>query len=319
VKRVADRLVVAGVGLIGGSLAMALRASGAVGEVVGLGRSTANLRVAQRRGLIDRAERDPERAARGADVALVTVPVGTIAPVVEALARALPADAVITDAGSVKGAVVTAVERVLGASAGRFCGSHPIAGTEHSGAGAALPDLFVGRRCVLTPTTRTTPLARRRVRALWEAAGMRVEEMPAAVHDHILALVSHLPHVAAYALVNAVTDADAGTRRRALAYAAGGFKDGTRIAASSPEMWRDICLANRSELLRAIDRFRVAVDRLRDAIAADDGDALERALLRACTARRGLGTSSERIEVRSPRVERPVRTAGTRRARRRER
>ena len=296
--RVADRLVVAGVGLIGGSLAMALRASGAVGEVVGLGRSTANLRVARRRGLIDRAERDPERAARGADLALIAVPVGAIAPVVEALARALPPDAVITDAGSVKGAVVAAVERVLGASAGRFCGSHPIAGTEHSGAGAALPDLLAGRRCVLTPTARTTPLARRRVRALWEAAGMRVEEMPATVHDHILALVSHLPHMAAYALVNAVADADAGRRRRVLAYAAGGFKDGTRIAASSPEMWRDICLANRSELLRALDHFTAAVDRLRSAIATGDGDALARELLRACTIRRGLGASSRRIAVR---------------------
>lgn len=296
-RRVADRLVIAGVGLIGGSLAMALRARGAVGEVVGLGRSVANLRVARRRGLIDRAERDPERAARGADLALVAVPVGAIAPVIEALARALPPEAIITDAGSVKGSVVAAVERVLGASAGRFCGSHPIAGTEHSGAGAALPDLLAGRRCVLTPTATTAPLARRRVRALWETAGMQVEEMPAAVHDHIFALVSHLPHVAAYALVNAVADADTESRKRALAYAAGGFKDGTRIAASSPEMWRDICLANRSELLRALDGFMAAVERLRRAIAAGDGDAIAAELARARAIRRRLGSASTRLPV----------------------
>ena len=296
-RRVADRLVIAGVGLIGGSLAMALRARGAVGEVVGLGRSVANLRVARRRGLIDRAERDPERAARGADLALVAVPVGAIAPVVEALARALPPEAVITDAGSVKGPVVAAVERVLGASAGRFCGSHPIAGTEHSGAGAALSDLLAGRRCVLTPSATTAPLVRRRVRALWETAGMQVEEMPAAVHDHIFALVSHLPHVAAYALVNAVADADTESRRRALGYAAGGFKDWTRIAASSPEMWRDICLANRSELLRALDGFMAAVERLRRAIAAGDGDAIAAELARASAIRRRLGSASTRPPV----------------------
>jgi prephenate dehydrogenase len=292
VRRVADRLVIAGVGLIGGSLAMALRARGAVGEVVGLGRSAANLRVARRRGLIDRAERDPERAARGADLALVAVPVQAIASVVEALARVLPPTAVITDAGSVKAPVVAAVERVLGAGAGRFCGSHPIAGTEHSGARAALPDLLEGQRCVLTPTAATAPLARRRVRALWEAAGMRVEEMPATAHDRIFALVSHLPHVAAYALVNAVADADAASGRRALAYAAGGFKDWTRIAASSPEMWRDICLANRAELLRALVRFTTAVERLRRAIAAGDGDAIAAELARARATRRRIGAAA---------------------------
>jgi prephenate dehydrogenase len=291
VKRVADRLVIAGVGLIGGSLAMALRARGAVGEVIGFGRSAENLRVARRRGLIDRAERDPERAARGADLVLVAVPVQTIAPVVGALVRALPPTAVITDAGSVKAPVIAAVERILGDTAGRFCGSHPIAGTEHSGAAAALPDLLENRRCVLTPGPRTTAATRRRVQALWEAAGMQVEEMPAATHDRIFALVSHLPHVAAYALVNAVADADRQGARRALAYAAGGFKDWTRIAASSPEMWRDICLANREELLRAVEGYSVALDRIRDAIALGDGAAIAAELTRAQATRRRLNVA----------------------------
>lgn len=287
-KRIADRLLIAGVGLIGGSLAMALRARGAVGEVVGFGRSAENLRVARRRGIIDRAERDPDRAARGADLVVVAVPVQTIAPVISALARTLPPHAVITDAGSVKSPVVAAVERVLGDTAGRFCGSHPIAGTEHSGAAAALPDLLEGRRCVLTPGPGTATATRRRVQALWEGAGMRVEEMPARAHDRIFALVSHLPHVAAFALVNAVADADRQGPRRALAYAAGGFKDWTRIAASSPEMWRDICVANRDEVLRALEGYSAALERIRDAIDLGDAAAIGIELARAQATRRRL-------------------------------
>src|SRR5207248_871513 len=196
--------------------------------------------------------------------------------------------AIVTDAGSVKVPVVAAVERILGDTTPRFCGSHPIAGTEHSGAGAAMPDLLEGRRCILTPGTRTAVMARRRVQALWEAAGMLVEEMPAATHDRIFALVSHLPHVAAFALVNAVADMDRQGGRRALAYAAGGFKDWTRIAASSPEMWRDICVANREELLRALDAFGGALERLRAAIAVGDGAAVAAELARAQTTRRRL-------------------------------
>jgi prephenate dehydrogenase len=298
VKRVAERLLIAGVGLIGGSLAMALKAQGAVGEVVGLGRSAANLRVAHRRGLIDRIERDPERAAHGADVVVLAVPVQAIAPVLGALVPALSPDAIVTDAGSVKTPVVTAVERLLGMTSGRFCGSHPIAGTEHSGAAAALPDLLRDQRCVLTPTAATAAATRRRVRALWESAGMRVEEMPAPAHDRIFALVSHLPHVAAFALVNAVAGADRDGGRRALAYAAGGFKDWTRIARSSPEMWRDICLANRHELLRALDRYTIALERLRDAIAIGDGAGITAELARAQAVRRRLGVAA----VRPPRL-----------------
>ena len=291
-KRVADRLLIAGVGLIGGSLAMALRARGLVGEVVGLGRSVENLRVARRRGIIDRAERDPERAARGVDLVVVAVPVQAIAPVIGALARTLPPAAIVTDAGSVKVSVVAAAGRVLGDTATRFCGSHPIAGTEDSGARAALPDLLEGRRCILTPGPRTTAATRRRVHMLWESAGMRVEEMPARAHDRVFAFVSHLPHVAAFALVNAVADADRQGTRRALAYAAGGFKDWTRIAASSPEMWRDICLANRDELLGAIDGFDAALERLRVAIALGDGNAIAAELTRAHSTRRRLATAA---------------------------
>ncbi len=270
---------------------MALRARGVVGEVVGLGRSAENLRVARRRGIVDRAERDPARAARGVDVVVVAVPVQAIASVIGTLAPHLPSTALITDAGSVKTPVIAAVERVLGDGAARFCGSHPIAGTEESGARAARPDLLDGNRCIVTPGPRTAATARRRVVALWEAAGMQVEEMAAGVHDRIFALVSHLPHVAAFALVNAVADADRQGARRALAYAAGGFKDWTRIAASSPEMWRDICLANRDEVLRAIDGYGAALDRLRDAIALGDGDAIAAELAHAQLTRRRLAVA----------------------------
>ncbi|MCC6763562.1 MAG: prephenate dehydrogenase/arogenate dehydrogenase family protein [Deltaproteobacteria bacterium] len=280
----ADRLLIAGVGLIGASLGLALRERRAVGEIVGFGRSAENLRVARRRGAIDRAERDPARATRDVDLVVVATPVGTIAPLVATLARTLAPAAVVTDAGSVKGPVVTAVERALGPTAARFCGSHPIAGTERAGAAAALRDLLRDRRCVLTPTARTSATARRRVRALWAAAGMRVEAMPAARHDALYALLSHLPHTVATALVNAAAR-DGG---RALPYAGSGFRDVTRIADSPTVVWRDILLANRRPVLAALASFGAACERLRRAIAAGDGAALERELGRARRARRRL-------------------------------
>jgi prephenate dehydrogenase len=207
VKRVADRLLIAGVGLIGGSLALALRRRGLVGEIVGLGRSRRNMQIALARGIVDRVEHDPARAAAGVDMVVIAVPVRMIAAVARTLAPALPPEAIVTDAGSVKGPVVAEVGRALGRAAGRFCGAHPIAGTEHSGAAAADEDLLTDERCILTPTARTSRMAVRRVRALWAAAGMRVETLTAAEHDRLFALVSHLPHVAAYALVGSVARA----------------------------------------------------------------------------------------------------------------
>jgi prephenate dehydrogenase len=298
VTRVADRLLIVGVGLIGASLGMALRDRGAVGEIVGLGRSAENLRVARRRGAIDRSERDLLRAARDVDLVVVATPVGSIAPMVSALARALPSNAVITDAGSVKEPVVTAVERTLGTTASRFCGSHPIAGTEQSGAAAALRDLLADRRCVLTPTAKTSATARRRVRALWSAVGMRVEAMPAARHDHVYALVSHLPQTVASALVNTVVAS--GPQGKVLAYAGTGFRDTTRIAASQTIMWRDILLANRGPVLDALEHFGAACDRLRTAIATGDGRSIERELRRAALARRTLDGSPTRARRARP-------------------
>jgi prephenate dehydrogenase len=315
VTRIADRLLIAGVGLIGASLGMALRKSGAVGEVVGLGRSAENLRVARRRGAIDRSERDPARASRDVDLVIVATPVGTIAPLVATLARTLPPAAIITDAGSVKAPVIAAVEQALGTTASRFCGSHPIAGTEGAGAEAAEPDLLSGRRCILTPTATTAAVARRRVGALWVAAGMTIEELPAARHDHLYALVSHLPQAIATALVNAVLDGE--PAGRALAYAGGGFRDVTRIAKSPAVMWRDILLANRAPVLVALDRFARACERLRDAVANGDGAAIEGELARAAAARRRLDVSPPRPRAgAAPRARARVNTAPRRPARR---
>ncbi len=311
-RRIADRLVIAGVGLIGGSLAAALKTRGAVGEIVGIGRTRENLRIAKQRGLIDRIATDPGEAVRDADMLVIATPVQTIAPLVAALARSLPARAVITDAGSVKAPVVAAVERTLGNRAGRFCGAHPIAGTEHAGAAAARVDLLVGARCILTPSPRTAAATRRHVRALWEAAGMRVEEMSPALHDRMLARVSHLPHVVAYALVNAVADGERDHGRRLLGYAGGGFGDGTRVAASSPEMWRDICIANRDEVLHAIDDFLPALTRLRDAIEIGDRESLEAELARAQAVRRRLAATPRAAAARAT-----VTRLSTARARRR--
>jgi prephenate dehydrogenase len=292
VTRIADRLLIAGVGLIGASLGLALRERGLVGEVVGLGRSAENLRVARRRGAIDRAERDPVRATRDVDLVVVATPVGTIAPLVATLARTLPPDAIVTDAGSVKASVVADVERMLGPTARRFCGSHPIAGLDRTGAEAAERDLFEGRRCILTPTTRTAPAARRRVHALWRAVGMRVEALPARRHDRLYAQVSHLPQSVATALVNAANESEPGGR--ALAYAGTGFRDVTRIAKGSSVVWRDILLANRTAMLAAFDRFSTTLERLRAAVEAGDADAIEAELRRASTARRKLDPSGTR-------------------------
>jgi prephenate dehydrogenase len=278
-----DRMVIAGVGLIGGSLGLAARARGLVGESIGYGRGEENLRVAERRGAVDRYSLTPAAAARDADLIVLAVPVRSLRAVaVDLLPHARPG-AVVIDVGSVKGSVVAALDAVVRPPSS-FVGCHPIAGTEHSGAASALPDLFDRQLCILTPTGATDPAGLQRVRALWEALGMRVEVMPAAEHDRLLALVSHLPHVAAYALVAAI-EAERVAGRDPLTYSGGGLRDTTRIASSHPEMWRDIFLDNRPEVLRAIDEFRAALERLRGSIEREDPVALEGELARARGAR----------------------------------
>jgi prephenate dehydrogenase len=280
------RVAVAGVGLIGGSLALAARAAGLVGEVVGLGRSEANLRVARERGIIDRVATDVASAARGADAIILAAPVGACADLAEAFRPHAAPGAILTDVGSVKGALVAALE-ARWPEPGLVVGAHPIAGSEAAGAAAARGDLFRDRLCILTPTPRTDPAALERVRTLWLGVGARVEAMDPAVHDEILARVSHLPHVVAYALLGALGTARI-DGRRVLSYAGGGFRDTTRIAGSLAELWRDIALANAPAVRSAIAEFRAALDRLDALIAAGDADGLLAAIDEARRHRRAL-------------------------------
>jgi prephenate dehydrogenase len=283
VTKLFDRMVIAGVGLIGGSLGLAARARGLVGESVGYGRGEENLRIAERRGAVDRYSLTPADAAHDADLIVLAVPVRSLAPVaVDLLPHARPG-AVVIDVGSVKASVVAALDAVV-LPPSHFVGCHPVAGTEHSGAANALPDLFEGQLCILTPTPATDRTALERIRVLWEGLGMRVEIMQATDHDRLLGLVSHLPHVVAYALINAIESARV-AGRDPLAYSGGGLRDTTRIASSHPGMWRDIFLDNRAEVLRTIDEFRDELDRLRDSIERQDDSSLEAALERSRVAR----------------------------------
>jgi prephenate dehydrogenase len=278
-----ERMVVAGVGLIGGSLGLAARARGLVGEVVGYGRGEENLRIALARGAVDRYSRSADEAARGADLVVLAVPVRSLGAVTAELLPHAARDAVVIDVGSVKSSVVRLLDRIVQPPAA-FVGCHPIAGTEHSGAANAFAELFEGQLCIVTPTAKTAAAAVSRVRTLWEAVGMRVEEMAADEHDRLLALVSHLPHVAAFALVAAIESARV-DGRDPLEYSGGGLRDTTRIAASHPEMWRDIFLDNRSEVLRAIDGLESSLAKLREMIDREDASGLEAEIVRIRTAR----------------------------------
>lgn len=268
-----DKLVIIGVGLIGGSFALALKKARMVKTVVGVGRSRKNLQLAQRRGIIDRAETDVARAVADADLVLVGAPVGQMPGIFARIAPALPPRAVVTDAGSTKQDVIAAARRHLGAHFAQFVPAHPIAGTEMSGAAAAFPELFRDRDLILVPQAETKAAAVRLVRAAWRACGARIVRLQAAEHDAIFGAVSHLPHVAAFALMNLL-----GQRRdarRLLGFSGGGLRDTVRIAGSSPEMWRDICIANRTALLPLIDGYISELETARAALAAGDDIALE--------------------------------------------
>ncbi len=281
-----NRLVIAGVSLIGGSPGLAARERGLVGEVIGFGRTEANLRVAQERGILNSYTFDPAEAARGTDLFLLAVPVEATGPTAEKFMPFLPPGCIITDAGSTKEQVVITMERLLPPTL-PFVGAHPIAGTEHAGAAAAFATLFEKRLCVLTPTSRTDPIALARVRALWEGVGMRVEEMDMVTHDQVLARVSHLPHLIAFSVMNALLDTQI-VGLDLLPYTGSAFADLTRVAASPAEMWRDICLSNRSALLAALSEFEGALAQLKVYVANGDSKALEIAINRARAERQRL-------------------------------
>jgi prephenate dehydrogenase len=282
-----QKIVVVGVGLIGGSCALALKRAHAVREVVGVGRTRRNLDTAVERAIVDRAltlDQDWGVEARDADVVLVAAPVAQFPSLFAEIAPNLGARTCVTDAGSTKQDVVAAAREAFGDQFARFVPGHPIAGTEHSGAAAAFATLFDNRSVVLAPVGDTSADAVARVTAMWEACGARVSTLAPDRHDAIFAAVSHLPHVLAFTLV-----AELAARPDAAAYfdnAAGGFRDFTRIAASSPEMWRDIALANRDALLAEIDGYADALAAARALISEGDADAIAELFLQASTARR---------------------------------
>ncbi len=278
-----ERLCVIGVGLIGGSLALALKSAGHAKQVVGVGRSQSNLDDALRLGVIDEAFQDVAQGVAGADMVILAVPVGATESVCRALQPALDPKAVLTDVGSVKGEVIRQVEAAFGALPAQFVPGHPIAGTENSGAAAAFDSLYQGRRVLLTPTAVSSEEAVAAVRTMWEVAGAEVECMDAAQHDKVLALTSHLPHMLAFGLVDSLAKQE--ESQRIFRYAAGGFRDFTRIAGSDPAMWRDICLNNRDALLDAMDIYLADLARIRSAIEQGEADTLHDIFARARAAR----------------------------------
>ena len=277
------KLVVVGVGLIGGSFALALKAAGAVDHVVGVGRRQRTLERARDLGLIDALGTLEESTLSDADLVLVSVPVAQTGEVLAAIAPHLRSTTLVTDAGSTKQDVVAAARGALGNRIGQFIPGHPIAGTEHSGPEAAFAELFRGRKVVLTPLAENSAQDVARVRQVWERCGARVQEVGVTEHDRMLAAVSHLPHALAYALVDHVAGRPGGDRF--ISFAAGGFRDFTRIASSHPEMWRDICLANRTELLAELDGYSDVLQELRGIIERGDAVALQALFERARDAR----------------------------------
>ena len=267
-----NHLCVIGVGLIGGSLALALKNAGYVKQVTGIGRSLENLQKAKQLGIIDQYETDYAKAVSHADMVFVAVPVGVMSEVFKQIEPCLQKHTIVTDGGSAKTAVIEMATEGLGLKINQFIPGHPIAGTEKSGAEAAFDSLYAKRRVILTPLEENSADDINAVRKMWQAAGAEVDEMGARHHDLVLAGTSHLPHVLAFALVdclNKVDDVD-----EIFKYAAGGFRDFTRIASSDPVMWRDICLYNSDALLAMMQTYQNEIDALKTAIADSDSDAL---------------------------------------------
>lgn len=283
-----NKVAILGVGLIGGSVGLVCRERGLAKEVVGWDRSEASLKTASQAGAIQWGTRNLPEAVRGAELVMLATPVGSFEGIARNLVTHLPAGAIVTDAGSVKGALVGRLERICLSRGMRFVGGHPIAGRETSGVEAASASLFQGALCVVTPTRRAEESAIVRVRRLWEAAGAEVVFMDPLLHDRLLAVVSHLPHMAAYSLVAAAQDARK-RHRRLFTLTGGGFRDFTRVAASSPEMWRDICLLNGKNIIGAISAYERRLARLKRMIVREDGRGLLLEFARARSVKDAIG------------------------------
>lgn len=268
------KVAVVGVGLIGGSVGMALKKRHLVDEVIGIVRRQESIDESLKLGAVDRATLDLEEEVKDVNLSLIATPVGIIPQTAERIARRLSPGAIITDVGSTKAQVVKEVEDILpdGIS---FVGAHPMAGSERGGVNAARADLFEGSVCVLTPGDKTTPGALKTVKSLWESMGARTVEMKPEEHDFLVAATSHLPHLVATALVNLVDNLK-GEDERILSLIASGFKDTTRIASSSPLLWQDICLTNKKNIATMIDRLMALLEKMKECILEEDMETLLR-------------------------------------------
>ncbi|HEX8956157.1 MAG TPA: prephenate dehydrogenase/arogenate dehydrogenase family protein [Burkholderiaceae bacterium] len=268
-----NKVAIFGVGLIGGSFALSLKKAGMAGEIVGMDRSSASLERARELGIIDRAAESAADAVHGADLVLLAAPVAQTGAVLASIAPHLQPGVIVTDCGSTKADVVAAARLALGNRIGQFVPGHPIAGRETNGPAAAIDHLYRGKKVVLAPLPENRKEDIERVAAAWTACGAIIHQLSAEQHDLVFAAVSHLPHLLAYALVDDI--ANKPHAELLFQYAASGFRDFTRIAGSSPEMWRDISLANRAALLDELDAYMAQLVRLRAALAAGEGKALE--------------------------------------------
>jgi len=281
-----DRVTILGVGLIGASFALAIKKHELCREVVGYGRREENLIRAKEKGIIDSFELDPSKACKDSDLILFATPVGSFIELSKTILVSLKKGAVVTDVGSVKGRLVSDMEALMPEGV-FFVGAHPIAGSDRSGIDSAAGDLFKGAQCIITPTEYTDKNTLENVKALWNVFGSLIKIINPDEHDRIYAAVSHLPHLIAYEIVNTVADMDSSY----LAFSGKGFKDTTRIASSSPELWRDICLLNKDNLLDSIEIFKNNLDRVSQYLRAYDSKSLETDFKRARTLREGIGQS----------------------------
>lgn len=288
------KIVIVGVGLIGGSFALALKKAGVVEQIAGVGRHLATLQCAQALGIIDIAKATVADAVSDADLILIAAPVAQTGAILASIEPFLLPGMIVTDAGSTKADVVAVARTVLGSKIGQFVPGHPIAGREQNGPEAALSDLYVDKKVVLTPLPENAATDVARVAAAWQQCGAMMHYLSAQQHDAIFAAVSHLPHLLAYALVDDI--ANKPDAELLFQYAASGFRDFTRIAGSSPEMWRDISLANQVALLRELDAYVLQLTRLRGLLAAGDGSALEAIYSHAQQARSDWMNASEAVQ-----------------------
>ena len=290
------RVALVGIGLIGSSLARAIREGGLAREIAVATRSEATLAEARALGLGDAYATDPGEAVRGAELVVVSVPVGASGAVAEAIAPHLAPGAILTDVGSTKASVLAAMAPHVPEGVHLVPG-HPIAGTERSGPSAGFPELFRDRWCILTPPPGADPAAIERLTAFWRALGSRVETMDPDHHDRVLAIVSHLPHIIAYNIVGTADDLESVSEGEVIKYSASGFRDFTRLAASDPVMWRDVCLHNRDAILEMLSRFSEDLSALQRAIRWGDGDALHALFSRTRTIRRSIIEAGQEVDA----------------------